>query len=57
MDDSRTVAEPQEKTMRRGSLAAFFAASPLPDSGLTVTRAPDGARDTALHPPTATSIR
>jgi prevent-host-death family protein len=35
-------------TTRRGSLADFFASSPLPDSGLEVERVPGGVREPAL---------
>lgn len=34
----------ERKTRRIGSLADFFAASPLPDSGLEVARRTDGPR-------------
>jgi prevent-host-death family protein len=39
-----SVEEWERRTQRRGSLAEFFAASPLHDSGLTVDRSADTGR-------------
>ncbi len=39
-----SAEEWERKTRRQGSLADFFARSPLPDSGLDVSRTPDGPR-------------
>lgn len=38
----------ERKTRRSGSLAEFFAASPLPASGLEIERSKDGLRDVDL---------
>lgn len=38
----------ERKTQRQGTLADFFAASPLRDSGLEVERPQDGLRDVDL---------
>ena len=38
----------ERKTKRKGSLAQFFASSPLPGSDLTVGRIDDGPRDIEL---------
>lgn len=43
-----SVEEWQRKSERSGSLAQFFAASPLRESELEVERPSDGARDVAL---------
>ena len=43
-----SIEEWQRKTHRSGSLAEFFAASPLRDSDLEVDRAEIPARDVAL---------
>lgn len=40
--------EGERKTKRRGTLADFFAASPLRESGLEIERPQDGSRDTDL---------
>ena len=41
-------AEWSRKTERKGTLAEFFAASPLPDSGLDIERPQGGVRETGL---------
>ena len=38
----------ERKTKRTGNLAEFFAASPLRDSGLVITRSKDAARELDL---------
>lgn len=38
----------ERKTRRQGTLADFFAASPLRDSGLEIERSQDGPRDVDL---------
>lgn len=38
----------ERKTQRQGTLADFFAASPLRDSGLVIDRPQDGPRDVDL---------
>ncbi len=38
----------ERRTKRRGSLAEFFAASPLRGSGLEIERTPDGPREIEL---------
>jgi hypothetical protein len=38
----------ERKTRRQGTLADFFAASPLGESGLEIERSQDGPRDTDL---------
>ena len=43
-----TVEEWDRKTRRTGNLAEFFAASPLPGSGLETSRAKDGPRPVDL---------
>jgi prevent-host-death family protein len=43
-----SVAEWTRKTGRKGTLAEFFAASPLRGSGLEIERAPGGAREVEL---------
>ena len=43
-----SVEEWERKTKRKGNLAEFLAASPLRDSGLTVQRNQDAARDIDL---------
>ena len=43
-----SAEEWERKTRRSGSLANFFAASPLRDSGLTVRRSKDRLRKTVL---------
>ena len=43
-----SAAEWERKTRRRGNLAEFFAASPLPESGLKVTRRKDRPRKPEL---------
>ncbi len=43
-----SVSEWERRTQRAGSLAAFFAASPLRDSGLTTTRSKDRPRKVDL---------
>jgi hypothetical protein len=40
--------ERERKTKRRGTLADFFAASPLRESGLEIERPQDGPRDIDL---------
>ncbi|MBB6252806.1 type II toxin-antitoxin system Phd/YefM family antitoxin [Nitrospirillum iridis] len=43
-----SAEEWERKTKRVGNLAEFFAASPLPDSGLSVERTPERPRETDL---------
>jgi prevent-host-death family protein len=43
-----TVEEWDRKTRRTGNLAEFFAASPLPGSGLEAPRTKDGSRPVDL---------
>jgi hypothetical protein len=43
-----TAEEGGGKTKRRGTLADFFAASPLRESGLEIERPQDGPRDIDL---------
>ncbi len=43
-----SAEEWERKTRRTGSLAEFFAASPLKGSGIDLTRLPDGAREIDL---------
>ena len=43
-----SVEEWERKTRRRGNLAEFFAASPLPQSGLVIERSRDEPRDVKL---------
>lgn len=43
-----SMEEWERKTRRKGSLAEFFAASPLRESGLTVDRAKDDPREIDL---------
>lgn len=43
-----SVEEWERKTQRKGSLANFFANSPLPDSGLDLSRKIDGPREIDL---------
>ncbi|HEX2171779.1 MAG TPA: type II toxin-antitoxin system Phd/YefM family antitoxin [Dehalococcoidia bacterium] len=43
-----SAEEWDRKTRRKGSLAEFFAASPLRDSGLVIERIRDGSRDIEL---------
>ncbi|HLY65116.1 MAG TPA: type II toxin-antitoxin system Phd/YefM family antitoxin [Chloroflexota bacterium] len=43
-----SAAEWAEKTRRKGTLAQFFAASPLRGSDVSIERAPEGARDIDL---------
>ncbi|HEX3129465.1 MAG TPA: type II toxin-antitoxin system Phd/YefM family antitoxin [Thermoanaerobaculia bacterium] len=38
----------ERRTQRKGTLADFFAASPLRDSGLEIERSQDGAREIDL---------
>jgi prevent-host-death family protein len=44
-----STVEWERKTKRRGSLAEFFAASPLRGSGLLIERAKDAPRDVDLR--------
>jgi prevent-host-death family protein len=43
-----SVEEWERKSRRKGTLADFFANSPLPGSGLVVTRSKDKRRETRL---------
>jgi prevent-host-death family protein len=43
-----SAEEWERKTTRKGTLADFFAVSPLPGSGLTVERTKDGPREIGL---------
>ena len=43
-----SIEEWERRTQRRGTLAEFFAASPLRDSGLVVERSADGGRPVDL---------
>ena len=43
-----SAEEWERKTQRQGTLADFFAASPLRDSGLEIERPQDGPRDLDL---------
>jgi prevent-host-death family protein len=43
-----SAEEWERRARRRGSLADFFASSPLRDSGLDIERSPDEARDIGL---------
>ena len=43
-----SVAEWENKTKRKGSLAEFFAESPLRDSGLAIERDSEAAREIDL---------
>lgn len=43
-----SIEEWERRTQRRGSLAEFFAASPLRDSGLVVERSADTGRSVDL---------
>ncbi len=43
-----SAAEWERKTQRQGTLADFFAASPLPGSGLEIERPQDGPREIPL---------